>query len=59
VLGTGDRVSVTAGDAGARVLLVAGRPLAEPVVQYGPFVMNTEEEIQQALRDYRDGTLAR
>ena len=59
VLGTGDRVSVTAGDAGARVLLVAGRPLAEPVVQYGPFVMNTEEVIQQALRDYRDGTLAR
>ena len=43
----------------ARVLLLAGRPLREPVVQYGPFVMNTREEIEQALRDLRDGTLTR
>ena len=43
---------------GARVLLIAGRPLGEPIVQYGPFVMNSREEIEQALRDYRDGTLA-
>lgn len=43
---------------GARVLLLAGRPLGEPIVQYGPFVMNTREEIEQALRDYRDGRLA-
>jgi len=44
--------------AGARALLVAGRPLAEPIAQYGPFVMNTQEEIQQAMADYRDGRLA-
>ncbi|MBU1329076.1 MAG: pirin family protein [Gammaproteobacteria bacterium] len=43
---------------GARVLLIAGRPLHEPIVQYGPFVMNTREEVEQALRDFRDGTLA-
>ncbi|MCB1912412.1 MAG: pirin family protein [Zoogloeaceae bacterium] len=42
----------------ARVLLVAGRPLREAIVQYGPFVMNTREEIEQALADYRDGKLA-
>jgi len=40
---------------GARVLLIAGRPLGEPIVQYGPFVMNSREEIEQALRDYRNG----
>ncbi|MDO6387801.1 pirin family protein [Uliginosibacterium sp. 31-12] len=39
----------------ARVILVAGAPLNEPIAQYGPFVMNTGEEIQQTLRDYRDG----
>ena len=38
-----------------RVLLVAGRPLHEPIAQYGPFVMNTAEQIEQTLRDYRDG----
>lgn len=40
----------------ARLIIVAGRPLNEPIVQYGPFVMNTSEEIQQTLRDYRAGT---
>ena len=45
-------------DAGASVLLLAGRPLAEPIVQYGPFVMNSREEIEQALQDFRDGRLA-
>ncbi|MCD1609890.1 pirin family protein [Stutzerimonas kunmingensis] len=43
---------------GARLMLLAGRPLGEPIVQYGPFVMNRREEIEQALRDFRDGTLA-
>ena len=41
----------------ARVLLLAGRPLHEPVVQYGPFVMNTREQIEEAIRDYQQGSL--
>ena len=57
VLGSGDRVEVTAGADGARYLLLAARPLREPVVQYGPFVMNTRAEIEQAIRDYQSGTL--
>ncbi|MBK8594979.1 MAG: pirin family protein [Holophagales bacterium] len=44
--------------AGAKAILVAGRPLGEPIAQYGPFVMNTEEEIHQAVSDYREGRLA-
>ena len=44
--------------AGAKAILVAGRPLGEPIAQYGPFVMNTEQEIYQAVSDYRDGRLA-
>lgn len=43
----------------ARLILVAGKPLNEPIVQYGPFVMNTAEEIQQTLRDYKDGYFQR
>ena len=39
------------------MILLAGRPLREPVVQYGPFVMNTREEIEQAIRDYQAGKL--
>ena len=59
VLGPGDAFGIEAGTDGARFILVAGRPLGEPVVQYGPFVMNTREEIEQALADYRDGRLVR
>jgi hypothetical protein len=51
-------VEVKAGPQGARFLLLAGKPIGEPVVQYGPFVMNTREEIEQAIRDYQNGTLA-
>ena len=57
VLASGDRVEVTAGPEGARFLLLAGLPLGEPVVQHGPFVMNTREEIEQAIRDYQSGRL--
>jgi redox-sensitive bicupin YhaK (pirin superfamily) len=58
VLSDGDSLRVQAGAEGAHFLLLAARPLREPVVQYGPFVMNTREEIEQALADYRDGRLA-
>lgn len=57
VLGKGEHLSVTAGSDGARFLLVAGRPIGEQIVQYGPFVMNTQEEIQQAMSDYSKGRL--
>jgi redox-sensitive bicupin YhaK (pirin superfamily) len=57
VLSDGDDVEVSGGPAGGRFILVAGRPLKEPVVQYGPFVMNTREEIEQAIRDYQNGEL--
>jgi quercetin 2,3-dioxygenase len=57
VLSDGDRVRVEAGTEGVRFLLLAAKPLREPVVQYGPFVMNTREEIEQALADYRNARL--
>lgn len=59
VLDSGDTVAVSAGNAGARLLLVAGRPLHEPIVQYGPFVMSRPEEIQQAIEDYNNNRLVR
>jgi redox-sensitive bicupin YhaK (pirin superfamily) len=52
-----DGVTIEAAQA-ARLILVAGKPLHEPIVQYGPFVMNTQEEIHQALNDFRNGQLA-
>ena len=58
ILSDGDQVSLVAGPDGVRFLLLSAKPLREPVVQYGPFVMNTREEIEQALADYRDGRLA-
>ncbi|HEX5613297.1 MAG TPA: pirin family protein [Burkholderiales bacterium] len=59
VLAGGDRIELEALAQGARFLLLAGRPLGEPIVQYGPFVMNTREEIEQAVRDYQSGELTR
>jgi redox-sensitive bicupin YhaK (pirin superfamily) len=59
VLGDGERISVTGGLLGTRFLLVAGKPLGEPIVRYGPIVMNTEEEIHQTLRELRNGTFIR
>lgn len=50
----GGEVVIEATEA-ARVLIIAGRPLKEPIAQYGPFVMNTAEQIEQTLRDFRDG----
>jgi redox-sensitive bicupin YhaK (pirin superfamily) len=58
LLSAGDTIEIAAGAEGARCLVLAGRPLKEPVVQYGPFVMNTREEIEQAVRDYQAGHLA-
>ena len=58
LLAPGDELRITAGAAGASMLMLGGRPIGERVVQYGPFVMNTPEEIQQAIRDYQDGTLS-
>jgi quercetin 2,3-dioxygenase len=56
LLGDGDAVAVRATDAPVRFLLLSGKPLGEPISRYGPFVMNTREEIQQALQQLRDGT---
>lgn len=56
VLGDGDYVTVTTTATPARFLLVSGKPLNEPIARYGPFVMNTRAEIEQALRDLRQGT---
>jgi Pirin-related protein len=55
VLGGGARLSLRAGDAHARLILVAGRPLREPVARYGPFVMNTRQELMQAFVDFQEG----
>ncbi len=54
VLTDGDRVELSS-DAGGRLIVVAGRPIEEPVARYGPFVMNTRDEIHQAIRDYQTG----
>jgi redox-sensitive bicupin YhaK (pirin superfamily) len=57
LLTPGDSVRIAAGERGVRLLLLAGRPIGEPVVQYGPFVMNTPREIEQAIIDYQRGVL--
>jgi redox-sensitive bicupin YhaK (pirin superfamily) len=58
VLGPGEAVRIRAGGDGARLILVAGRPLNEPVFKYGPFVMNSKEEVIQAIQDYQNGTFS-
>ncbi|MCR6687478.1 pirin family protein [Pseudoxanthomonas sp.] len=55
VLGGGGRLALRAGEAGARLILVAGRPLREPVARHGPFVMNTRQELMQAFVDFQEG----
>ena len=56
VLGDGDRLRLrNDADQPARMLIVAGRPIGEPIARYGPFVMNTREEIFQAFKDYEEG----
>ena len=56
IFGDGDRIQVAAGAQGVRFLLASGLPLGEPIARYGPFVMNTRQEIEQALRDLQNGT---
>lgn len=56
VLGDGDTMTVGTEAHSVRFLLVSGKPLGEPIARYGPFVMNTEEEIQQTLLELREGT---
>lgn len=56
VFDAGDEIRVSAGEAGLRFLLVSGRPIREPVAWYGPIVMNTQEELNQAFAEFRDGT---
>jgi redox-sensitive bicupin YhaK (pirin superfamily) len=55
VLGDGDALAIVGGAAGARLILVAGKPLNEPIARYGPFVMNTRDEIVQAVEDFQAG----
>ncbi len=59
VFDDGDILTATAGSAGARFLLVCGKPLGEPVAWYGPIVMNTQEELERAFEEYRNGTFIR
>jgi redox-sensitive bicupin YhaK (pirin superfamily) len=58
LLGDGDAIDIKAGKDGARVLILAARPIGEPVARAGPFVMNTRAEIEQAFMDYQSGRLA-
>ncbi|CTP90077.1 hypothetical protein XTALMG727_2941 [Xanthomonas translucens pv. arrhenatheri LMG 727] len=55
MLGGGDPLHLQADDVRARPILVAGRPLREPVARHGPFVMNTREELMQAFVDFQEG----
>jgi quercetin 2,3-dioxygenase len=57
ILGEGDRIKVKSGQQGAQFIVLAALPLHEPIVQYGPFVMNTREEIERAIDDYQNNRL--
>lgn len=57
--GDNESIDFVAGEMGARFILVSGKPINEPIVQYGPFVMNTKEEIDQAMRDYENNDFVR
>ncbi len=59
ILSDGENVRIEAGANGARLLLLAGIPIGEPIVQYGPFVMTSRAEIEQAIADYQAGTFAK
>ena len=59
IFDSGDELRVVAGDEGVRFLLVSGRPIREPVAWYGPIVMNTQSELEDAFREFRSGTFIR
>jgi redox-sensitive bicupin YhaK (pirin superfamily) len=52
----GDEVDINAGENGVRFLLIAGKPIGEPIAWQGPIVMNTKEELRLAFKDYHEGT---
>ncbi len=56
IFGDGNTIQINAGKTGAKFLLVSGKPLGEPIARHGPFVMNTQQEIMEALKDLREGT---
>ena len=56
LFGDGDEVAVTSGERGVRFLLISGAPLKEPVAWSGPIVMNTQAELQQAMRELNNGS---
>ncbi len=57
--GTGDEITLQAGEDGVRFLLISGSPIEEPVAWHGPIVMNTRDELLQAMNDLRNGTFVR
>jgi redox-sensitive bicupin YhaK (pirin superfamily) len=59
VFTAGETLQIDSGSSGARFIVVGGKPIGEPIVQYGPFVMNTRAEIEQAFSDYQTGRLVR